>query len=726
LFCAASLGLSLAGDLPGARLHLGTQAAELILSQVSDRTLRVQLTPLDAQGRPHPGSLSTVLVAFPQTEIIRLRELVAVTELRAGSLRVVLQPDPLRLTVRRQDGTLVQDVTIDSLARTNSLVFRTDAPVFGLGEGEQQFDRRGRFYPMRNGQHRPWLATQGATIPIPFLIGADGWALFVQSPWAQVDLRGGKGRFLFDQASAENEPLDFFITATDEPADALSEFVRLTGHPAMPPKWALGYLQSHRTLTGPDEPLRVAQTFRDKQLPCDGLIYLGTGYCTNGWNTGHGSLEFNPNVFDQPAEQIATLHALHFKVILHVNHAPRELFGASMQQPSDSLWHIRNYWARHRADFALGVDGWWPDDGDELPIEARLARHRCYYEGPLQERPNERPWSLHRNAYAGAARYGGWIWSGDVESRWTTLAAHVPVALNCSLSLTPFWGSDTGGFVPTRELTGELYVRWFQFSAFNPLFRSHGRTWHLRLPWGWNTGDPGPIESRDVINRAELHNAQVEPICRKYLDLRYRLLPYNYTLIREACDSGLPPMRALFLHYPKDPQAVTLGDEYLWGRDLLVAPVVEPGATARHLYLPAGKWYDWWTDKPVGGGRWVDRPVDLGTLPLYARAGAIVPLDPVRQYTAQPVSESTTLKVFPGADGEFALYDDDGVSLDYLRGNGSWTILHWDERTRTLTISPDPRSKVKSAQLRRFDVLLAPESERRSLQYSGQRTQVSF
>ncbi|MGH7972368.1 MAG: TIM-barrel domain-containing protein, partial [Limisphaerales bacterium] len=351
---------------------------------------------------------------------------------------------------------------------------------------------------MRNGQHPPWLATQGATIPVPFLIGADGWALFVESPWAQVDLRGGKGRFLFNQASAENEPLDFFVMATDEPADALSEFVRLTGHPAMPPKWALGYFQSHRTLAGSDEPLRIARTFRDKQLPCDGLIYLGTGYCTNGWNTGHGSLEFNPNVFDQPAVQIATLHSLHFKVVLHVNHAPRALFGTSMQQPSDSPSHIRKYWAQHRADFALGVDGWWPDDGDELPIEARLARHRCYYEGPLQERPNERPWSLHRNAYAGAARYGGWIWSGDVESRWATLAAHVPVGLNCSLSVTPFWGSDTGGFVPTRELTGELYVRWFQFSAFNPLFRSHGRTWHLRLPWGWNTGDPGPIESRDV------------------------------------------------------------------------------------------------------------------------------------------------------------------------------------------------------------------------------------
>src|SRR5439155_19127363 len=200
--------------------------------------------------------------------------------------------------------------------------------------------------------------------------------------------------------------------------------------------------------------------------------------------------------------------------------------------------------------------------------------------------------------YAGAARYGGWLWSGDPQSRCATRAAHVPVGINRGLSLTPFWSSDTGGFVATRELTGELYTRWFQFSAFCSLFRSHGRNWHLHTPFGWNTGEPGPLESPNTRpDDTELHNATVEPICRTYLELRYRLLPYNYTLMRQAHDKGLPPMRALWLHYPKDEEAVKLGDEYLWGRDLLVAPVVEKGATARKLYLPEGTWYDWWTGK---------------------------------------------------------------------------------------------------------------------------------
>jgi alpha-glucosidase/alpha-D-xyloside xylohydrolase len=628
------------------------------------------------------------------------------------------------ISLRRADGKLVQELLFEDEGRAIS--FRTDAPVFGLGEGGQQFDRRGAFYPMINGQIAPWLATHGATIPVPFLIGTDGWALFVHRPWGEFDLREGKGRFLPNKVASASSPLDLFLISAPEPADIMKEYIRLTGAPVMPPKWSLGYLQSHRTLAGPEEVLTVAETFRAKHLPCDGLIYLGTGYCTNGWNTGHGSFHFNPNAFPEPPEQIEGLHRLNFKVILHINHAPKDLFGSSIRENSVSPVHISNYWARHRQLLDVGVDGWWPDDGDELPIESRLARHRCYYEGPLSDQPNLRPWSLHRNGFAGVARYGGWIWSGDTFSRWATLGAHVPVSLNYSLSLTPFWGSDTGGFVPTPELTGELYARWFQFSAFNPLFRSHGRTWHLRLPWGWDTGQFGPIEANQGPAASELSNAEIEPICRKCLELRYRLLPYNYTLIREACDTGLPPMRALWLHYPSDPEAVNLGDEYLWGRDLLVAPVLEPGAKSRRLYLPKGTWYDWWTGEKQIGPLWLERPVDLATLPLYARAGGIIPLDPVRQYTAQPVTEPTLLMVYPGEDGVSALYEDDGVSLDYVRGKANWIRFQWRDHDRLLILQPDPRSGGTALRPRRFDVLLVTTGLRKSVEFSGHRVRVRF
>jgi alpha-glucosidase/alpha-D-xyloside xylohydrolase len=318
---------------------------------------------------------------------------------------------------------------------------------------------------------------------------------------------------------------------------------------------------------------------------------------------------------------------------------------------------------------------------------------------------------LHRNGYAGAQRYGGWIWTGDPQSRWATLSAHVPVGINHGLSLTPFWSSDTGGFVATRELTGELYARWFQFSTFTSLMRSHGRNWKLRLPWGWNTGDAGPIESPNTRPAdAELHNAAIEPICKTYLELRYRLLPYNYTLVRQACDTGLPPMRALWLHYPDDPEAVKLGTEYLWGRDILVAPVVEKGALSRRLYLPEGTWHDWWSGQTVAGKQWLDRPVDLATMPIYVRAGAILTLDPVRQYTSQPVTEPTTLRVHLGADGSFTLYDDDGTTLGYRDGSDRktvWLRFDWNDRARRLMVARDARMKTWPGGVRIFRVEIA-------------------
>ena len=706
-------------------IRVGGEPVEILISEVSPRTVRIELISVEGRGRNEAAGAasSTVLVPFATTEKLRLRELSGEQETRVGALRVQLRAAPLQVSVRNSDGRLVQHLTFETTS--NAVAFHMAGPVFGLGEGAQQFNRRGALYPMEpswGGWNRPVL---GSVVPSPFLIGPEGWALFVHRPEGQFDLRGEEGRFLPSGRSG----LDLFVVNVEEPSDALAEYIRLTGRPVLPPKWAFGYFQSHRTLAGPEEAVQIARLFREKHLPCDALIYLGTGYCTNGWNRGHGSLAFNPNSFAQPERDLRALHDLNFKVVLHVNRAPRELFGASISEPSDSPRHLRNYWARHRELIDLGVDGWWPDDGDELPLEARLTRHRCYYEGPIRDRPNVRPWSLHRTGYAGSQRYGGWIWSGDIDGKWETLAAHVSIGLNHGLSLTPFWGSDTGGFYPTRDLTGELYVRWFQFSAFCASFRSHGRTWKLRLPWGWNTGEFGPIEHprSQHPDAAALHNAEVEPIARKYLELRYRLLPYNYTLARAAVDTGLPMMRALWLHYPKDPEAVNLGTEYLWGRDLLVAPVVEKGAQVRRLYLPDGQWFDWWTGEKLSGRRWVERPVDLATIPLYARAGAIVPLDPVRQYTAEPATEPTTLRVFPGANGVATLYDDDGQSLGYRDNTDPqtvWIRLRWDDAARLLSLDLDPRQAQWSGKSRFFRVEIAGANMARPVEFRGMPVEV--
>ena len=260
----------------------------------------------------------------------------------------------------------------------------------------------------------------------------------------------------------------------------------------------------------------------------------------------------------------------------------------------------------------------------------------------------------------------------------------------------------------------------------------------MRLPWGWGLSETGPRESNATntpspadergIQVSSLNNPAIEPVAKRYDELRYQLLPYNYTLAWQARVTGLPLMRALWLHYPNDPHARGLGNEYLWGRDLLIAPVFQPGATTRDVYLPQGTWYDWWSgERHSGDAATVTRPVDLPTMPIYVRAGAIIPFDPVRQYTAQPVTEPTEIRVYPGADGDFTLYDDDGTSQAYLTGGATYTRFIWDDRSHTLAIEPDTRWRATTPVAPRdFTVVVEPNGRRQTVHYAGARIRVQF
>ncbi|HEX6314204.1 MAG TPA: TIM-barrel domain-containing protein, partial [Gemmatimonadaceae bacterium] len=438
------------------------------------------------------------------------------------------------------------------------------------------------------------------------------------------------------------------------------------------------------------------------------------------------------------------MHARNVKVVVHMVPWDRDrlptLHGTIPSAPGETVdaSHIQSYWQEHVPLLKAGIDAFWADEGDWFNLFERIKRHQMYYQGHLSIEPNVRPWSLQRNGHPGIAQWGGWVWSGDTESSWKTLEAQIAVGINYSLSIAPYWGSDIGGFYANNELTGELYARWFQFAAFCGSFRSHGRTWWTRLPWGWggndmgprehnNTNTPIPPDDRRNILQSEMNNPAIEPVARKYAELRYQLMPYTYTLAREARDTGMPLMRAMWLHYPDDARARGMGSQFLWGRDLLVAPVVTKGATSREVYLPSGDWYDWWTNATVSGGRKVTRNVDLATVPIYVRAGAIIPFEPIRQYTGQPVNEPTTLRVYRGAHGRFILYEDDGVSQEYLKGRGSWTGMTWDDRARRLTIEPaPPRGATDIAADRVFRVVLLPEGTTRDITYSGKRVQVAL
>jgi alpha-glucosidase/alpha-D-xyloside xylohydrolase len=773
---AAALTLACGASVPlAAQLTRGGEPAQLDVRQAGERSVRVTFRPVSFEAElPFSPTLDADRTYLAPA--ISLRTLDAPVERRVGNLSVLVRPDPLTVEVRNAAGERVQELVF---AADGSVSFALGGqPVLGMGEGGPQperdwrtnhdieFDRRGRFHEMRPR----WQSNAyGSRNPVALLVGTEGWGLYVATPWVQVDLRDAdRGTFVPWQrpqppadnatreeqrayiretqgrppASQPTDVFDAFVFDASDPAAFMKDVSLIAGATVMPPKWALGYMQSHRELVDAELDsesllLDVVDTFRRKRIPMDAVIYLGTGFTPTGWNTRQPSFDFNPEVFRRPgAEVIADIHQRNARVIVHIVPWDRErlatLHGTIPPKPEETrdAAHIDSYWQEHTELVRAGVDAWWPDEGDWFDLYERIKRHQLYYQGPLSTTPNVRPWSLHRNGHLGVGQWGGWVWSGDTNATWKTLEGQIAVGINHSLSLAPYWGSDTGGFYTTAELTGELYARWFQFSAFTPSFRSHGRIWRLRTPWGWGLSDMGFLEGQeDPPLQSEMNNPAIEPVARKYAELRYQLIPYTYTLAREAFDTGMPLMRALWLHHPQDAHARAVKSEYLWGKDLLVAPVFTKGATTRDVYLPAGAdWYDWWSGERHVGGRTVTRQVDLATMPIFARAGAIIPFDPVRQYMDEDVDGPTTLKVFAGANGAFTLYEDDGISLDYLENRGTWTRLTWDDAARTLTLEPAPPAGTTNmgSEERSFVVELVPSGQTRTVSYSGSRVVVTF
>ncbi|HEX5424016.1 MAG TPA: TIM-barrel domain-containing protein [Candidatus Acidoferrales bacterium] len=718
------------GSMAANGLRVAGQNAEIEISAVSEHTFRISVRPV-ANGElaaiPHDGSLVRQSWGEP---VAKLSGDVSARIIRCGNFRVRVEPEPLAFIVDWVSGDRLQQFQVDET--TGAVSFLTgNAPLLGLGEGGKQFDRRGTVESMRHGEGVPDLATAGARVPIPWLVSTAGWAIFFHQPYGTFDFTGAESKFQ-PAVNSSPLPLDLFFVASSEPATILREYARLTGLPEMPPLWSLGYQQSHRTLESREAILDEAATFRSKKLPCDALIYLGTGFCPSGWNTANGSFDWNERVFDDPPAILKKFHEQNFRAVVHVVILSRKLTG-SVTDPCELTRFDEEqagcYWDAHLRDFAMGVDGWWPDEGDPLDIPSRLNRNRMYWEGPQQARPNVRPYALHRNGYAGMQRYASFLWSGDTLSKWETLKTQVAVAINTSLTGIPYWGSDIGGFVPTKEFTAELYLRWFQFGAFCTLFRCHGRAWMLRLPWGWDMGTTGPQEmgrsgASVLPAESELHNTQVEPICRKYLNLRYQMLPYLYSMVRECTTTGLPIMRSLWLHDPNDPAAMARDDEYLWGKDILVAPVFEKGATSRQVYLPKGAWHDFWTGDRVEGGREVTRPVDLETIPLYIRAGGIVPLGPVKQYVAEKVDGPLSVTIYPGADGSFLLYEDDGESFNYRHGEWMGIEMGWDDQRRAFGMKLAEGSRMLPPLQREMEIRLL--GQKRNVVFEGHPVEVKF
>ncbi|HEY6546570.1 MAG TPA: TIM-barrel domain-containing protein, partial [Vicinamibacteria bacterium] len=531
--------------------------------------------------------------------------------------------------------------------------------------------------------------------------------------------------------SEVGDGIDYSFVYGPDLDDVVAGYRELTGRAPLMPRWALGLWQSRERYRTAQESLDTLAEFRRRRIPVDTIVQDWQYWKGDEW----GSHAFDPARFPDPAGWIREIHE-RFGARLMISVWPKFytttdnfralkergfLYPETLKRPTkDWLGNVHTFYDAFNPEarklfwkqmndtlFGKGVDAWWMDAtepelvGEGTPEALKAAMHptalgsgarmanayvlpssQAVYEGQRSADPRKRVFILTRSAFAGVQRYASATWSGDIASDWDVLRKQVPAGLNMALSGVPWWTTDVGGFaVPRRWSTAnprredveewrELVTRWFQYATFSPLLRVHGQSPNREM-WFFG-GDEGhrAYETQLAFDR-----------------LRYRLLPYAYTLAADTTRRHGSLMRPLVMDFREDPEVLGIGDQFLFGPSLLVNPVVARGVTRRSVYLPRGAgWYDFWTGAHQEGGRRIDAPAPYESLPLYVKAGSILPMGPEVQSTAEKPADPLTVWVYTGADATFELYEDDGVSYDYEQGAFATIPMRWDERSGTLRI----------------------------------------
>ena len=482
---------------------------------------------------------------------------------------------------------------------------------------------------------------------------------------------------------------DLYLVPASTLKDAAKDYARLTGYAPVPPRWAFGYLQSRWGWKNRAYIEDTLEKFQDLKLPVDAFIYDFEWYTpmpdyslpSSGLPDYH-DFSWNTNLFSNPAEQIANYkeQGVYFVgirkprmgnadtlALIRKNHwdlsrdSAKEKFESRDVNFADP--DFREWYISQSADlFNAGIDGWWNDEGE--------ATFTTYYYWNLTEqkaleryRPGARLWTLNRAFSPGLQKFGAAAWTGDIKSSWDILSATPTALLNWILAGMPYETCDIGGF--RGNPTPELLARWMEAGVFFPVMRSHSEIHDTpRFPWLY-----GP----DALNAI-----------RKALDLRYRLIPFYYSLAHETSETGVPLMRPVLMEFPHDPKAANLSDEWFMGDSLLAAPILQPGGK-REVYLPKEKWYAFESNTVLKGKQTLAVTAKLDEIPLYVRSGTILPLGPVIQHTGQLPGGPLQLEIYPGKDATFTLFEDDGKTTEYLKGQMRRTTFNWDDETHQLT-----------------------------------------
>ncbi|WP_206662835.1 TIM-barrel domain-containing protein [Granulicella sibirica] len=536
------------------------------------------------------------------------------------------------------------------------------------------------------------------------------------------------------------EAVDYVVFAGPTPNDVIATYRQLTGPAPLMPLWAYGYIHCRERFHSSQEILDTAAEFRRRNLPVDVLVQDWQYWGKYGWN----AMKWDERYYPDPADMVSKLHAMNIKLMVSVwskidpdTEVGKEFAEKKYYVPNTQWVDLFNpaaaqlYWKKFsQRMLSLGIDAWWQDatependdlvgrqtfagPGEKVRLLFPLYVNKTVYEGQRKDAPEKRVFILTRSAFLGQQRYASATWSGDIGNSWDTLRRQITAGLDYSASGLPYWTTDAGGFFRPGEsqYTDPAYherlLRWFQFATFSPLQRVHGYQTDTEP---WRFGD------------------KTENGVRRFLDLRYQLMPYIYSEAAAVTFHGDTMMRPLVMDFSTDEEALNQKYEYMFGSSFLVAPVVQADVQRWQVYAPKtqGGWYDFWTGARVQSGTttMIDAPIER--LPLLVRAGSIVPLGHVSQYAAQTSNEVLEIRIYPGADGNFQLYEDEGTNYNYEHGAKSTIDFHWNDRASELSIGSRTGSFPGMLSSRTFKVLVIGSTAPRQVSYDGRKVSLTL
>lgn len=656
-------------------------------------------------------SFAVVNEIFDNSMAITVQDSNAAFEIFTGDLRVRVSKSPFNISIFDKYQKLIMGdsdqeayVYQDSYAITKK-VLRPDEHFFGLGEKTGTLDRRGKTYVMWNSDKPCYSETEDPLYKsIPFFMSSYNYGIFFDNTYKTSFDFGHKSNNHFS-FSTPNGPFIYYFMFGNDYKEIIGSYTKLTGKPIMPPQWALGWSQSRGMLTFEKLTRDIAKEYRERNIPCD-IIYQDIG-----WVEGLQNFKWRKDRYNNPKKMLSDLAENGFKVIISQDPVISQAISDQWTEAKDKGFFVKDertgqaydmpwpwggncgvvdftnpevadWWgALQQMPIDDGVKGFWTDMGepawsneestDRLHMKHYLGMHdeihnvygltwdKVVTEQFEKHNPNQRVFQMTRAAYAGMQRYT-FGWSGDsgngrdVLDGWGNLENQIPLGLSAGMGLVPFWTTDISGYcgeITDHKEFSELYVRWLQFGVFNPLSRAHHEGDNAVEPW--------------------LFGEEAEKIAKKSIEFKYRLNPYIYTYARQAYDTGIPIMRAMILEYPNDKETPNLDHQFMFGAELLVAPVVKKGNTTKKVYLPEGNWVDYFHPQQVYQGKqYIDYSAPLEVTPIFVKEGAILPMMPVMPYIGAMKNTPMILEFFPSLNkpSSFELYEDDGETNNYKEG----------------------------------------------------------